>query len=361
VIASANNKKVPVEDPFQDRRNDYDVTNTIKVSSTLKVRRAVCDIFEALYPNISSDPVWLAFYDFERFFYGRSPEYHPVDTTYHDVQHSLDMTLATARLISGYEQTVDVPDRLGPARATLGIVCSLFHDFGYLRHKVRDRDVRHGAQFTRSHVSRSGRFLESYLPSIGLQQFVPVVSKIIHFTGYEVRADDIELDDPRESAVGHLLGTADLLAQMSDRCYLEKCRDRLYPEFVIGDVAVEKIGDRVEVRYRSGADLLAKTLNFYRESAKQRLDHTFNRAYRYLEAYFQDGENPYLHFIEKNLSFLRSVIEAERWQDLRRRPPCEVPDPEAQAKVIEFARERLREVSSSRAEEREPQSASGLT
>ena len=107
MAAPDNNKKVPVEDPFQDRRNDYDVTNTIKVSSTLKVRRAVCDIFEALYPEVSSDPVWLAFYDFERFFYGRSAEYHPVDTTYHDVQHSLDMTLATARLISGYEQTVD--------------------------------------------------------------------------------------------------------------------------------------------------------------------------------------------------------------------------------------------------------------
>ena len=144
---------------------------------------------------------------------------------------------------------------------------------------------------------------------------------------------------------------------MSDRCYLEKCRDRLYPEFVIGNVAVEQIGEKLEVRYRSGTDLLAKTLDFYRESAQHRLDHTFNRAYRYLEAYFQDGENPYMHFIEKNLSFLRTVIEAQRWQDLRRKPPCEVPDPDAQDKVVELADERLREVTNPR--ERTQRLASG--
>ena len=34
--------------------------------------------------------------------------------------------------------------------------------------------------------------------------------------------------------VGHLLGTADMIAQIADRCYLEKCRDRLYAEFVLG-------------------------------------------------------------------------------------------------------------------------------
>ena len=43
--------------------------------------------------------------------------------------------------------------------------------------------------------------------------------------------------DPRDRKLGHLLGTADLIAQMADRCYLEKCRDRLYPEFVLGGIA----------------------------------------------------------------------------------------------------------------------------
>ena len=61
---------------------------------------------------------------------------------------------------------------------------------------------------------------------------VAVSSMIVHFTGYELDLDKIELDDPRDIICGHLLGTADLIAQMADRCYLEKCRDRLYKEFV---------------------------------------------------------------------------------------------------------------------------------
>ena len=67
---------------------------------------------------------------------------------------------------------------------------------------------------------------------------VAVASMIVHYTGYELDLDTIELDDPRDTLCGHLLGTADLIAQMADRCYLEKCRDRLYKEFVLGGVAI---------------------------------------------------------------------------------------------------------------------------
>ena len=337
-------RRISVESQLQDRRSDYDVTNTIKVSSVPKVRTAVCKIFTSVYPDMSSDPIWLAFCDFERLFYGRSPDYHAVDTTYHDVQHTLDMTLAAARLIAGYEHSVEARDRLGPDRAKLTIVGSLFHDFGYLRHKIRDKDVVNGAEFTRSHVTRSGQFLEKYLAVVGLDQFIGTVARIIHFTGYEVNADEIELEDPRDSTVGHLIGTADLLAQMADRCYLEKCRDRLYPEFVLGNVAIEQIGDTANVRYVSGVDLLSKTLEFFHSSAQYRLDHTFNRAYRYMEAYFQDAINPYMYFVDKNVAFLKRVIESQNWQGLRRRPPCEVPDPDAVQKVVHFAECRLKSV-----------------
>lgn len=343
-----DNKNIPpVEDPFQDRRSDYDVTNTVQVSSPRAVRRAVRRIYEELYPDYSFDALWFAFHDFERHFYGRTADYHAVDTTYHDVQHSLDMTLAAARLVAGYERTVTEKDALGPVRATLAVVCSLFHDFGYLRHKVHDQHAKNGAEFTRVHVSRSGSFLESYLPRVGLEQFVPVVTRIVHFTGYEMNADEIELEEPRDSIVGHLLGTADLLAQIADRCYLEKCRDRLYPEFVLGNVAVEQVGETANIRYVDGNDLLSKTLDFFRSSAKHRLDNTFNRSYRYLEAYFGDGENPYMACVDKNLRFLRHVIETNGWETLRRRPPCEVPDPDAEARVMTMAAQCLEQMSES--------------
>jgi hypothetical protein len=331
---------MPIEDELQERRNDYDVTNTVQVSSAPIVRAAVADLFGNLYPNHSFDSVWLAFHDFERVFRGFDPNYHAVDTTYHDMQHTLDMTLALARLIAGREMSVESGDRLGAERAELAIVSALFHDVGYLRHRDTDAGAVNGAVFTRVHVSRSGRYLESYLPRIGLERFVPVVSRIVHFTGYELNVDQIELDEPKDSIVGHLLGTADLVAQLADRCYLEKCRDRLYPEFVLGGVAIDE-RPAGKVLYRSAEDLLGKTLSFYQTSARLRLENDFNRAYRYLEAFFERGQSPYIRFIRKNLTFLTNVIQHEDWDRLRRHPPCVIPDPTGEAHLLELALQRV--------------------
>jgi hypothetical protein len=334
---------MPTVHEAQERRNDYDVTNTVQVSSTTSVRAAVADLFEALYPQHSFDPVWLAFHDFDRLFNGLEDDYHAVDTPYHDIQHTLDMTFALARLIVGHEQSVERTDRLGAERAQLAIVSALFHDSGYLRHKTRDRNAANGAEFTLSHVTRSGHFLESYLPRVGLDRFVPVASRVVHFTGYELDLDQIELEDPRDSVVGHLLGTADLVAQLADRCYLEKCRDRLYPEFVLGGVATGYGEVGGSTRYASGCDLLSKTLAFYQSSVRQRLEKNFNRVYRYMEAFFERGENPYVFFLRKNLAFLTTIIEDGGWDQLRRRPPCFIPDPNGEARLTALALERLRQ------------------
>ena len=306
----------------QDRRNDYDVTNTVKVSDPVAVRRAVGTLFSDTFAGASFDKMWLAFYDFDRLFSGKYPGYHGCDTTYHDMQHTLDMTLALARLIAGYERTVEPDDRLGAERAQMAIVVSLFHDAGYIRHAERDRDFVNGAEFTLYHVSRSADFLRRYLPELGMVRHVAVASMIVHFTGYELDLDNIELDDPRDAICGHLLGTADLIAQMADRCYLEKCRDRLYKEFVLGGVAVDNARPgEYRIRYESGIDLLQKTPVFYQQVSRDRLYSKFNRSYRYLEAVF-DGQNPYVDAIRNNMEHLVRVLKSGDWGLLRRHPPC---------------------------------------
>jgi hypothetical protein len=340
-------KGAPIDDTLQERRNDFDVTNQIRVSSPAEVRAAVRDVFHDLYPGSSFDTVWLAFHDFERFFSGQEPDYHAVDTTYHDIQHTLDMTLALARLIAGHDRSVAPKDRLGAERASLGLITALFHDSGYLRHREADRDSTSGAEFTLSHVSRGATFLARYLPRIGLEDFSPVATRIIHFTGYEIDLDKIELDDPRDSVVGHLIGTADLIAQLADRCYLEKCRDRLFPEFILGGVAIEQASSGTMVRYRSGRDLLTQTLKYYQDHARQRLEHNFNRAYRYIEPNF-DGANPYLVFIEKNLSYLGQILTTNEWEKLRRHPSCAVPDEEGEARLMNLALRHIRSLADSR-------------
>ena len=144
---------------------------------------------------------------------------------------------------------------------------------------------------------------------------------IVHFTGYELDLDEIELDDPRDVICGHMLGTADLIAQMADRCYLEKCRDRLYKEFVLGGIAIENAepGEYV-VRYESGVDLLKKTPLFYQQVSRDRLQKQFNRSYRYLEAIY-GGENPYVDAMKNNMMHLVRILKTGDWRLLRRSPP----------------------------------------
>ena len=328
----------------QDRRNDYDVTNTVQVSNPVMVRRAVNQLFSETFPGASFDKTWLAFYDFERLFDGKFPGYLGCDTTYHDMQHTLDMTLALARLVAGYERSVESSDRLGPRRAQMAIITSLFHDAGYIRHMERDREFTNGAEFTLYHVSRSADFLRRYLPELGLSKDVAVSSMIVHFTGYELELDNIELDDPRDAICGHLLGTADLIAQMADRCYLEKCRDRLYKEFVVGGVAVERAqAGEYTVRYESGVDLLRKTPVFYQQVSRERLYSKFNRAYRYIEVLYE-GQNPYVDAIRSNMAHLIRILKTGEWDMLRRSPPYFVGVDDAERDMEKLAETQLAEV-----------------
>jgi hypothetical protein len=248
------------------------------------------------------------------------PGYHGVDTVYHDRQHSLDMTLAMARMMAGYEGGAAPADRFGVERAVMALVVSLFHDAGYIR-ESDDRTHRNGAEFTLYHVARGARFIARFLPTIGMEDWVPTATRVVHFTGYEIELDKLELPDPKDRKLGHLLGTADLIAQMADRCYLEKCRDRLYPEFVLGGIAAAPgINGALHVRYSSGLDLLRQTPEFVRATRVRRLEGEFNHAYRYLEPLF-GGKNPYLEAIDRNLTFLDRVLRTERWPMLRRNPP----------------------------------------
>ncbi|MDH3769187.1 MAG: hypothetical protein OES99_12155, partial [Gammaproteobacteria bacterium] len=224
------------------RASDFDVTGTVQVSCPNSVCAAIRDIYAQLYPGQSFDTLAQAFEYFRQLFVGEAPGYRGCDTVYHDMQHTLDMTLAIARLIGGYEKAHGPDEQLGFENATLGVVTALFHDSGYILRDDDDQSIN-GAEYTSIHITRGVEILSNFLPTIGLAHLVAPASEIIHFTGYEKPADEIKTDDPRQRVVGQLLGTADLMAQMADRCYLEKCRDRLYSEFVLGGVAVHLDGE----------------------------------------------------------------------------------------------------------------------
>ena len=55
------------------RRNDYDVTNSVQVSSTAAVAEAVRELFASAWPGERFDRVATAFEEFERLFSGACP------------------------------------------------------------------------------------------------------------------------------------------------------------------------------------------------------------------------------------------------------------------------------------------------
>lgn len=292
------------------RHNDHDVSGSIRTTDPAAVRAEVVRLFLGLYPQASSQPVERAFADATRIYNGKHPRFQRCDTGYHDLQHALDVTLAQARLMDGYERTRRATEPLPAAFYTVGVICALFHDVGYVRRRG-DRRHRNGAEYMLTHVSRGSAFLLEYLRDAGLARYATAAAALVHFTGHERPTEAIRLDHALLRRIGQMLGSADILAQMSDRCYLEKCRDRLYAEFVSGGVA--------RGRYRSGEDLVRATPGFF-ITATKRLDLQLARAYEYAERHF-GGQNLYLEEIHKNVRHARVVADAGLSELLRRTLP----------------------------------------
>jgi hypothetical protein len=303
------------------RRNDHDVTNTVRTTDPAAVEGEIRRIFHQLFPRQADGQIRQAISDAARLFRGEYPGYVACDTEYHDLQHTLDVCLAMARIMGGYVRD----ERDGIIDADLfsfGVIAALFHDAGYIR-RTRDSTHAHGAEYTKIHVTRSGRFLREYLRRIGLGKFSAAAAPTLHFTGYERPAQRIRVPDPVFRLIGNMLGSADIIAQMSDRCYLEKCYTRLYPEFVLGGVDRRtRVDGGEEVVFASAEDLVLRTPQFYR-TAMERLHQQLDAMLRFA-GQREARRNLYVEEAEKNIRYARRLAGSGDLGGLRRQPPGEL-------------------------------------
>ena len=299
------------------RRNHYDVTDQVRISHPGDVENAVTALLAERYPGEDLAPVRHAFDTFTRLYAGTLPGYVGCDTWYHDVQHSLDCALAMARLLDGYERSVPLHEQLGVRRAMLGVMIALFHDAGYIRRA--GEPARNGAEYTLNHVHRSGEFLADFLPQIGFSADVALTRQVVHFTGYEIALDKIAVRGHKDRMLGFMLGTADILAQTADRCYLEKCRDYLFREFEICGLAGRATKGTEPPRYPTVDDLLSTTPDFNRHLWHDRLDGYFLGVHRFMEHHF-GGRNPYVEQIREHLALITRLGKKKQWHKLSKRP-----------------------------------------
>jgi len=243
------------------------------------------DLFAGIYEDIRS------------LFEGRFSGYRASNTKYHDFEHTASVVLATARLIHGF--FVDGITFLSK-ETLLTLIAALFHDVGL----IQEEDDREGsgAKYTVGHEERSVIFFTKYLADKQFaEEEIEIGSNFIRCTILSFSPDKIPFPSKKIRHLGYIVGSADLLAQMADRCYLEKLL-LLYKEFE-------------EARlpgFQSELELLKKTKDFYEIITKKRLYEDLDGVCRHMQAHFQHwlgiDKDLYVEAIQKNINYLESVV-----------------------------------------------------
>ncbi|MFA7268178.1 MAG: hypothetical protein WC073_02415 [Sterolibacterium sp.] len=233
------------------------------------------------------------------------------DTHYHDLRHALDSGLAMARLLDGQAACTPMgaSEHIDGEHALLGVLLALYHDIGLLRRA--DEAHMQGAQLTPIHEARGVEFMRDYLGRTPLAHLADQSALIMvtHLTGH--LPPDMP---PLERAIACLLGTADIMSQLADRCYLEKCRDFLFVEFsAIG------LAGAPGLPYPDPETLLKNTPSFYTGLLRERMHNEYTDADRYLKIHF-GGECPYEASIQRNFSFLDELLASQQLDRLQRLP-----------------------------------------
>lgn len=274
-------------------------------------------LYDQLIPNdVSARSIADLHQDIRRIFSGKYRGFKESSAKYHDLRHTLNVSLATLRLFHGLQcEGIDLNQDV----IRLGVVCAYFHDTGMLLTDADNESV--GAAYLKNHEERSIHFLRKYMREHSYPDYyLEECESIIDCTNLTIDPDDISFGSAEAEMAGHVLGSADILAQMADRYYLESLR-LLYLEQQNAGIH----------HHPSALALMRQTTNFYHEVIEPRLCTKFGKVCRYIRPHFRDrwdlDRDLYMEFIGKNIDYLENVLD---WYDsgkgdmsyyLRRRQP----------------------------------------
>jgi hypothetical protein len=275
---------------------DIHLYDLLEMESPDAVLDEVLVILGLISPDFEIEPVVSAFHMVNRVYAGHHPVYRPCNTHYHDLRHTMDAFLATARLVHGASL---IGEDLSERRILTALVAALFHDTGHIQEK-EDNDGT-GAKYTANHVRRSMEFLLRHGKEHGLSE--PEMAEgraMILCTDIRVEITESLFSSSSVELLGRVLNAADLLAQMADRIYLEKLLF-LYHEYKEGNTG----------NYESEVDLLRKTIGFY-EYIERRLSPIMDRVNAFmishLSARWGVTTNLYTEAIERQKEYLKKIL-----------------------------------------------------
>jgi len=249
--------------------------------------------------------------DVVRAYRGEYPGLLRCDALYHDLRHSLETALTMTRMLDGYAASHPPGGAAGidADHALLGVLLALFHDIGLLR---RDAETHlWGPSLTPIHEERGVEFMQTYLAGTSLAALIGETKLIMATKLVYTIPDNWTM---QERTLASMIATADLISQVSDRCYLEKCRDFLFVEFSAFGLA-----GKSDSPFPDSQTLLQKTPAFVEQFLHKRMDEDFMGVRRYLRDHL-GGADPWDEAIKRNVSYLKSLLESNELGRLRRNP-----------------------------------------
>jgi hypothetical protein len=277
--------------------NRRKISQRFQPDSPADVLNEVLVILKLISPDFDTDPVRDVFNAAKRLYTGKYPGYRACNTDYHDHRHACAVFLAMARLINGA-----VIDKVAftERQVVLGLTAAILHDAGYIQ-QASDKDGT-GAKHTAKHVQRSMEFLNRHGAEHGLSpEEIAAVQDMIRCTDLSTDIAAVNFSDSQTELLGKMLGTADLLAQLADRVYLEKLLF-LYYEYKEGGV-----GD-----YESELDVLKNAVEFY-DYFEDRLKTTLDGTDRFMSSHFASRWNLhkdlYREMIARQKNYLLKILK----------------------------------------------------
>jgi len=272
----------------------------VDLSDHQKVLEEVQIIARMILPSFDLQYVTPVFEDMGNLFRGKYPGYQACNTEYHDISHTHEVLLGLLRLMHG---AFISGIRFSEKEINIALIGALMHDTGYLQESSDETGT--GAKYTLIHIQRSIDFINKYFTGNPFfEDSIPDFADILNCTGLMTKTKAIKFSSPNIALIGKILGTADLLGQMSDRFYLEKLLF-LYIEFQEAGIH----------GYTNEFNLLEKTLGFYEMTRKRFIDElgsVNNYAIHHFRIRWNIDCDLYMDAINSNLEYLKKLLLEHR-------------------------------------------------
>lgn len=254
------------------------------------------ELYQDSYHDSNIERIKKVFYDAINLFMGRMQGYYKCDTKYHDLEHSLETTRLTAKIINKWNKRGKLPI-ISKRFFELAIIAALFHDVGYIK-KYGDIEGT-GAKYTFIHEKRSIEFAKKYMASLQYSiEAITSVENMITCTMLNADLSKIKFSCEEERIAGFSLGTADLTGQMAANDHNKKLH-YLFEGFKEGYEfeGIDNLRKRGVIIFESADQLIKNTPDFYESVVKKRFKEMGDK-HKFLE-------HDLLMSIEENVKFIK--------------------------------------------------------